>query len=86
MSAPENPQAFPHLQAYDPSVSYVATGMTLRDWFAGQALAALSLRADWNFHPSEIEGGAHIRDAQGVARAAYRYADAMLATREEAAA
>ena len=47
-----------------------AMGMTLRDWFAGQALAGLLASggaADWS------------NDAEN----AYRAADAMLAAREE---
>ena len=43
-------------------------GMTLRDWFAGQALAGM-LIGEW------------LSD-KGVATLAYEYADAMLAARE----
>lgn len=45
-------------------------GMTLRDWFAGQALAG-DLAATPNCRPSII----------GSAERAYAYADAMLAER-----
>jgi hypothetical protein len=46
-------------------------GMTLRDWFAGQALAGMGLEytSDKFCHAS-------------VAECAYRYADAMLKARE----
>lgn len=37
MSTPENPKAFPWPQGE----GYGEGGMTLRDWFAGQALSAL---------------------------------------------
>lgn len=47
----------------------VSRGMSLRDWFAGQALLALATEAD-----------VEVDDA---ARHAYRYADAMLAEREK---
>lgn len=48
---------------------YHQTGMTLRDWFAGQALAGSVSRAMIN--PAER------------ATQAYRYADAMLAERSK---
>jgi hypothetical protein len=59
----DNPQAFPlRRSAYD-----FTAGMTLRDWFAGQALA--SFRRPIN--------------AEEDARRAYHLADAMLAARKE---
>lgn len=48
------------------------TGMTLRDWFAGQALAGLLANA--NQEPWEVE----------VTKQAYDFADAMLAARDAA--
>ena len=57
---PENPTAVPTVQ-----------GMTLRDWFAGQALAAfLSSDADEEWNP------------ENASIVAYEYADAMLKQRE----
>lgn len=47
-------------------------GMTLRDWFAGQALAALP----------HIGCGADL-NAQEIALASYQLADAMLAARQK---
>ena len=48
------------------------TGMTLRDWFAGQALAGIT------GDPSVED-----MDQNEIARAAYLYADAMLEARGE---
>jgi len=47
-------------------------GMSLRDWFAGQALVGATQIAD--------------NDHDAMAREAYRYADAMLAARKGGAA
>lgn len=55
--------------------------MALRDWFAGQALAALVSRE------SSMDGCAQLAEvykksvAEVVAKATYEYADAMLAER-----
>ena len=56
-------------------VMYCSEGMTLRDYFAGQALAGLCVRAgddgqitEWRFHD--------------IANVALKAADAMLAARE----
>jgi hypothetical protein len=55
-------------------VQYGSNGMTLRDWFGGQALAgALQNYTTSKFGFTEKE----------VALGAYRYADAMLAARLE---
>lgn len=54
----------------------VATGgMTLRDWFAGQALAGLVSHTDNGM--SQWCGSEHV-----ATEYAYRFADAMLAARE----
>ncbi len=47
-------------------------GMTLRDWFAGQALASIA----------EMHAGMPI-DQNATAKSAYRFADAMLKARED---
>jgi len=65
-------------------------GMSLRDWFAGQALAGM-LSADgndprWTGRDTSTEyqqGGGKWIDPMGVARQAYEIADAMLKAREE---
>ena len=75
MSAPHNPQAFPHMEPRDPSFTFTQNGMTLRDWFAGQALSAAWDACDKGY----VEGG----NAE-IARCAYQLADAMLAARGDA--
>lgn len=54
-------------------------GMTLRDWFAGQALASMSLNTSgvWPKDGDRAE-----REIRGAVSAAYLYADAMIAARE----
>lgn len=73
-----NPPAFPHLEAHDPSFAYVATGMTLRDWFAGQALPSII---------AACAGDTNARRAPSLeeyfAERAYTVADALLAEREK---
>lgn len=67
-----------HGDLIDPFTS-AAGGMSLRDWFAGQALAgmlAMPEHENGNFHNNC--GEAFI----GPARYAYRMADAMLAARK----
>jgi hypothetical protein len=62
--------AFPHLVPHNPDFAYSATGMTLRDYFAGQALAGRL-----------ADGTDRLR--QSVAEEAYAYADAMIEARGE---
>lgn len=74
MSKPENPPAFP--QPGFPR----EPGMTLRDWFAGQALTGLvsgHLAASPD-HNIGSEDGPHL------ATESYRIADAMLSARGDA--
>jgi hypothetical protein len=52
-------------------------GMSLRDWFAGQALAAIVSKAPFQEDGLEDDG-----IPEHTARGAYDYADAMLAARE----
>lgn len=69
----DNPQAFPtfiHPQSRD---GRGMEGMTLRDYFAGQALNGFCALDDG--------GGGPIMGAADTAKAAYNYADAMLAAR-----
>jgi len=53
-------------------------GMTLRDHFAGLAMSAMTLKDDGQ-RPSD--GGRADMECKWVAKAAYRYADAMIAAR-----
>lgn len=73
MSAPENPQAFP--------TSSFRLGMTLRDWFAGQALPyACTINQQFlQAHPD-----ANYPFHAAIAKDAYEIADAMLAERAKA--
>ena len=47
-------------------------GLSLRDWFAGQALAGII----------EADGAQFFRDSEAHARLAYAHADAMIAARK----
>jgi hypothetical protein len=66
--------AFPVPDTYHPGgqVEYGATGMSLRDWFAGQALAGILMN-----YTTEKYGFSE----QTVATYAYRYADVMIEAR-----
>ena len=68
MSKNDGGPAYPSLRETGESAG---RGMSLRDWFAGQALSGILA--------SERDAG-----APDLAREAYLYADAMLAAREEA--
>lgn len=65
--------AFPEPVAISPSddVYPAYGGMSLRDWFAGQALAGL------------YASGPHDCDQHGIAHDAYLVADAMIAARQK---
>ena len=69
----DNPQAFPCLDSSDGGLSMRDPGMTLRDYFAGQALAGYAAS------PAALDGA--WRD-QTVAACAYEVADAMLEARK----
>jgi len=58
-------------------------GLSLRDWFAGQALAGMGT---WMPHPSDCCDAPDLRSAGALQRRsawAYAQADAMLAVRKE---
>lgn len=74
MDAPANPPAFP--LAVDESFQFANDGMSLRDWFAGQALAGLLA--------NPVSFGPHMQgDPDLITSAADTFADAMLAEREK---
>lgn len=82
VSKPENPSAFPEVPG-DFNAYEGRAGMTLRDWFAGQALPAVIAATSAGQHqPRMEEGDEHIRFA--IVRDAYDMADAMLAERSKA--
>ena len=66
----ENPAAFPFTASDRSNLALQTSGMTLRDWFAGQALAGIVCSERYDPEPWE-----------GTAKAAYQVADAMLAER-----
>lgn len=79
MNAPNNPFAFPQDESDDTSYTQMRGGMTLRDYFAGQALIGIfSGRATYY-----TDGESFHRD---VVKDAYAVADAMLAERGKAEA
>lgn len=74
---PENPTAFPFVE---PSGGCSVThGMSLRDYFAAKALAALILVADQ--YTADPQTSAPIDGWDDLASAAYQASDAMLAAR-----
>lgn len=71
MSAPDGGPAFPTKVHGNEGVDWVEPGMTLRDWFAGQALAG------WVSDPELTQ------TYPEVARGCYEFADAMIIERGE---
>jgi hypothetical protein len=85
MSKPDGGPAFPALETWNEwselKADYVARsgprgGMTLRDHFAGQALAGLTSDAS-------LLTAAQITGPEGIAISAYQIADAMIRQREK---
>jgi hypothetical protein len=79
MSAPENPAAFPSLDAQAFQTATVDPGMSLRDWFAGQALAGDF--ASQSEEIGEFRNGLPDEEIAARVETFYRFADAMLAER-----
>lgn len=75
MTAPANPSAFPCAPG---DVAYWSEGMTLRDWFAGQALVGIGV---WSPEGVDYRIPGHVLDER--AKWAFKQADAMLAARSE---
>lgn len=59
------------------------SGMSLRDYFAGQALSSLGLKSDGCYSTHGRKHKEPEKDAEWIATAAYRYADVMLAERKK---
>ena len=72
MPKPDGGPAFPE---YDTFNGRLSAGMSLRDWFAGQALSAWVI--------ATVDPEASDWDCTWLARLAYRTADAMLAERDK---
>ena len=64
--------------AYPAGEAFRAPGMSLRDWFAGQALAGYSTERPPNIGDTEVDVAVRRR----FARSAYMMADAMLEARK----
>jgi hypothetical protein len=73
----ENPPAFPVI--CENGLGHVSDGMTLRDWFAGEALAGEM--ASQSVETGEWSNTATDRYLIDRARLLYRFADAMLVAR-----
>jgi hypothetical protein len=73
----DNPAAFPCTGEGFGSELYTQKGMTLRDYFAGQALAGIMARLD----PSGFNIGVDLEDWSCPVGDAYRVADEMLIQR-----
>ncbi|GGD11867.1 hypothetical protein [Aureimonas glaciei] len=83
MSINDGGPAFPEAVAVGPSgdVYPGMGGMSLRDWFAGQALPAVAERA--LIHGKEVGDKTISEMLSGIAGASYDIADAMLAARTQ---
>lgn len=86
MSKPENPRAFPLPAAsFGPAGDFAVAeeGMTLRDWFAGQALMGMNT---WTPCPPEgfkVGPADHANNQRLRAEWAYQQADALLTARQK---
>lgn len=81
----ENPSAFPVVA--ENGLGHVSDGMSLWDYFAGQAMANSAIchgnAADWQLTEWFGPSACNITKWQIVAKQAREYADAMLAEREK---
>ncbi len=75
-----NPPAFPRTGEGFGNPLYDTPGMSLRDWFAGQALSGMLAHTNNDFQPYGFDASVYF------AEDAYRHADAMLAARERTVA
>lgn len=73
--------AFPHHEVWDDDktdIGWIGGGMTLRDWFAGQALSAIVTTAN---ERELLEGG--VLGGRVIAGSCWALADAMIAQRSK---
>jgi len=82
----DNPQAFPCLDSSGYGLSMHDPGMTLRDWFAGQALASMGLPNDGKYSVEDRQRGYPEQEAKWFSVSAYRIADALLSERAKSSA
>lgn len=69
--------------AFPIDVTVQNPGMSLRDWFAGQALSAMQVKDDGSYSNEDRKRNYDENQAGWYAKAAYRIADAMLAVRSK---
>lgn len=77
----DGPAAFP--VACPTDFEFINEGMLLRDWFAAQCLAAMPLKCEGQYSHANRLNGDPEREARWVAVSCYRYADALMAAREQ---
>lgn len=83
--APDGGSAFPCEGEGHGDPRYHTPGMTLRDWFAGQALAGLLANSGGPIQSNGMSGWSYTNcGPDSVAREAYDAADAMIAERSKA--
>jgi hypothetical protein len=84
-----NPPAFPHAAACSDGIASLQEGMSLRDWFAGQAPAGIMANpVRWEQIAADYKSGKKTYEqcSQANATKAYSIADAMLAERKKGSA
>jgi hypothetical protein len=74
----DNPSAFPSEGEGHGNPRYHSPGMTLRDWFAGQALEGLCANSST---PDQLVGLGFAGSKDMLAECAFAHADAMLSAR-----
>lgn len=82
MSRNDGGPAFPCVFSDGDGNSVTIEGMSLRDWFAGQALIGIIQTPDFDYDDDGVSRPAN-SDAE-IATAAYQVADAMIAARDGA--
>lgn len=84
MNPTEQKDGGPAFPTFHPEWRALHDGMSLRDYFAGQATEAdIHIHMEW---PGANYGGAAVRAKYSREQARYRYADAMLKARATAQA